>query len=151
MESPAALTSETAETHVSPWLIGTIILLVVIVGVVVLVVLLTRKKAPQSGSFCIVGENGIFAGQQVALNGPVTLGRGGANVLMYPPNVQGISRRHCVIEMQEGQPVLIDLGSSFGTFVNGNRIYSNTPIVLQNNDVISLADDNNTFRVLFLG
>ena len=100
---------------------------------------------------CIVGENGIFAGQQVALNGPVTLGRGGANVLMYPPNVQGISRRHCVIEMQEGQPVLIDLGSSFGTFVNGNRIYSNTPIVLQNNDVISLADDNNTFRVLFLG
>lgn len=135
------------KVRIGPWLIVIFLFLAVGGGAAFLILYLLRKR-PQKGNYCIVGENGAFSGQQVALNGPVTLGRGAANVLVYPPNAQGISRRHCVIEMQDGQPVLIDLGSSFGTFVNGSRIYSNTPVPLQDNDVISLADDSNTFRVL---
>ncbi len=33
-----------------------------------------------------------------------------------------VSREHCSIEWRDGAPVLRDLGSTSGTYVNGNRL-----------------------------
>jgi pSer/pThr/pTyr-binding forkhead associated (FHA) protein len=47
-----------------------------------------------------------------------------------------ISRHHCLIRTQGGELTLMDLGSSNGTYVNGQRVRSS--MVLRSGDVIRL-------------
>jgi pSer/pThr/pTyr-binding forkhead associated (FHA) protein len=54
--------------------------------------------------------------------------------------VSSISRHHCLIRIEKDAVVLTDLGSANGTFVNGNRVRSQT--ALQSGDWISLGTRN---------
>ena len=66
---------------------------------------------------------------------PVTLGRDKGNSVVLPGG--GISRQHCEIRV-EGSDVLVkDLGSSNGTFVNGNQI---TETILGEGDELTIGD-----------
>lgn len=56
--------------------------------------------------------------------------------------VSAISRHHCMIRIQGGEATLLDLGSSNGTYVNGQRVRSST--VLHTGDEIRL----DTYRFL---
>ena len=51
----------------------------------------------------------------------------------------GVSRLHAVIKNIEGSAVLIDLGSSNGTYVNGIRIMPNVEQRLRHGDIIALG------------
>jgi len=70
----------------------------------------------------LVGLDGAYSGQVFALMGPVVrIGREvGRDMLLA--NDGSVSRAHARIEEQGGAHVLIDEGSSNGTFVNGVRI-----------------------------
>ena len=48
-----------------------------------------------------------------------------------------VSRSHCRIEVREGCVVLFDIGSSFGTYVNGKAI---TEHELRHGDVVTLGE-----------
>ncbi len=54
------------------------------------------------------------------LGGRVTLGRGEDNTLSFPEG--SISVHHCEILIRDGQALIRDLGSSNGTFVDGERV-----------------------------
>jgi NADPH-dependent 2,4-dienoyl-CoA reductase/sulfur reductase-like enzyme/pSer/pThr/pTyr-binding forkhead associated (FHA) protein len=47
-----------------------------------------------------------------------------------------VSRRHAEISYANGQYILLDVGSSNGTFVNGQRLKSQAPYILQPDDTI---------------
>lgn len=64
------------------------------------------------GSWCDVFP--LYAASQV------TVGREGQNDIVIPDG--RCSREHCVFRKSEGSWYVCDLGSSNGTFVNGNRI-----------------------------
>jgi pSer/pThr/pTyr-binding forkhead associated (FHA) protein len=49
-----------------------------------------------------------------------------------------ISRKHARLNFQGGKYVIEDLGSTNGTFVNGQRVVS--PVVLKSGDVVSLGE-----------
>ena len=49
-----------------------------------------------------------------------------------------ISRKHARLTFQGGKYVLEDLGSTNGTFVNGQRLAG--PVVLKSGDVVSLGE-----------
>ncbi len=69
------------------------------------------------------------------LEGELSVGRGhGALVELIDPSV---SRRHASISLVNGVPVVRDLGSRNGTFVNGERIRSCT---LKNGDVLTFGN-----------
>ena len=51
----------------------------------------------------------------------------------------GVSRLHAVIKRLEGSAILIDLGSSNGTYVNGVRIMPNVDQRLRHGDIIALG------------
>jgi pSer/pThr/pTyr-binding forkhead associated (FHA) protein len=54
--------------------------------------------------------------------------------------VSSVSRHHCLIRVEKDGAVLCDLGSANGTYVNGQRVRSQT--ALQGGDLISLGNRN---------
>jgi hypothetical protein len=60
-------------------------------------------------------------GERIPVRGHVSLGRSRTNIV--PINCDKVSRRHALIHLdEEGCCLVIDLGSSNGTYVNGTRI-----------------------------
>jgi len=51
----------------------------------------------------------------------------------------GVSRLHAVIKRDGNRILLMDLGSSNGTYVNGKRLDTNAEHILNNGDVIALG------------
>lgn len=143
------------------------ILLVVIGAVVVLVVIVVvvmalRKKKPVPGpvtpvvnpvpdgtALRIQGQSGTFAGRRFAINGQVRIGRDpSANDLVYPDGSPGISGRHCVVSLAGGQATLVDLGSSYGTFLAGGRkLTPNQPVTLRIGDRFYLGSEKESFVI----
>ena len=71
-----------------------------------------------------------------------SLGRVQGNDIDLP--YSWVSRKHAMIQVEDnGNHVLIDLGSSNGTFLNGKRIY--TPTNLQSGDCVGIGNT----RILF--
>jgi pSer/pThr/pTyr-binding forkhead associated (FHA) protein len=54
--------------------------------------------------------------------------------------VSEISRHHCIIRLGSAEATLVDLGSSNGTFVNGQRVRSQSP--LRSGDELQIASHN---------
>ena len=76
--------------------------------------------------------------------GVVTIGREAYNdVVLIDPEA---SRKHAQISFQAGRYVVEDLGSTNGTFVNGQQIL--TPKTLNRGDVIEVGE---MARILFQG
>lgn len=66
----------------------------------------------------------------------LTIGRDSTNAVAI--NDAEISRKHARLMFQGGKYVLEDLGSTNGTFVNGQRLAG--PVVLKSGDVVSLGE-----------
>ena len=80
--------------------------------------------------------------QRVELRGTVTtIGRGRHNHMVVEDSL--VSRRHCQIHREDGGFFIEDLGSTNGTFVNGQRIHRH---VLRSGDVIKLGQTELIFR-----
>jgi pSer/pThr/pTyr-binding forkhead associated (FHA) protein len=74
-------------------------------------------------------------GQQHPLTARVTvLGR--SPDVEIPLDDPGVSRRHAEIRLAEGIPRIVDLGSTNGTFVDGERVQSG---VLRDGSVITMG------------
>ena len=108
----------------------------------------TQPAEPQE-ELRIVGVNGHFAGRRFALTGTLRLGRlPDQNDLVFPADTTGVSGVHCVVRLTSGGATLTDLGSSFGTFLNGqNKIPPQQPTSLKLGDTFALGSQRQTFRL----
>ena len=97
-----------------------------------------RSMAPQHG------------GMVVQLHGqPVQIGRDGAVCrLVYQDGTPGVSGRHCQVSFEQGEFVLTDLNSTYGTFLsNGQRVAPNSPVKLAPKSSFYLGEADNTVYV----
>jgi ABC transport system ATP-binding/permease protein len=86
--------------------------------------------------YLLVIKEGPSAGKTYPLEGDeIFIGREISNTLQI--DSPGVSRKHARLTFQNNQYLLEDLGSSNGTFVNGERI--SVPWSLRNGDIISLG------------
>jgi ABC-type multidrug transport system ATPase subunit/pSer/pThr/pTyr-binding forkhead associated (FHA) protein len=86
--------------------------------------------------YSLVIQEGPSAGKIYALEGKeILIGREANNTLQI--EAPGVSRQHARLILQNTQFILEDLGSSNGTFVNGERL--SLPRLLKNGDLISLG------------
>jgi pSer/pThr/pTyr-binding forkhead associated (FHA) protein len=71
----------------------------------------------------LVVVGGKRPGQEIAVSGPEFI-VGRAPECKLRPNSDMVSRRHCMISVEEGKATIRDLGSRNGTVVNGQKITS---------------------------
>lgn len=71
------------------------------------------------------GRRGYYAGQkkQLSLSTEVRFGRWYTNDVIFPETMAGVSRNQCALYIDEaGNAFVKDIGSSYGTFLNGERL-----------------------------
>jgi predicted component of type VI protein secretion system len=87
--------------------------------------------------FQLVMRSGPTPGVTFPLEGDqLTIGRDSTNGVAI--NDGEVSRRHSRLSFQGGKYVIEDLGSTNGTFVNGQRLAG--PVVLKPGDVVTLGE-----------
>ncbi len=116
-----------------------------------------RGKSNSRGSSVIPGDtglrfqgvSGVFAGQRFAITPQLRLGRDPARSdFVYPAGTQGVSGLHCMLLYQSGQLFIQDLGSTYGTFLNGGvKLTPNQPALLRIGDTFSLGSPKETFVI----
>jgi len=65
------------------------------------------------------------------------IGRNADNDIIV--NQQSVSRYHGIIRVSENQMIYEDLGSSNGSFINGNRVTG--PVLINDNDIIKVGTE----------
>jgi len=87
--------------------------------------------------FQLVMHSGPTPGKTFPLDGDIlTIGREASNPIAI--NDAEVSRKHTQLVFQGGKYIVTDLGSTNGTFVNGQRVTGQK--ILQPGDVISLGE-----------
>ena len=84
-------------------------------------------------------------GSMVLGSGTVSIGSTSDNQLILSDGSAGA--HHAEIRSEGQGHSIIDLGTSVGTFVNGQRIYPQVPQVLQNGDTVSIGSSQLTYEV----
>ena len=99
---------------------------------------LVRGQRRREKSWTIAVEKGPkeLRGVQIAVHGPVIVGRNpGADIVIGASYVSG---RHARFTLMGQNLFIADLGSTNGTYVNGQRIRE--AIALRNKDVVTIGD-----------
>ncbi|WP_073259260.1 FHA domain-containing protein [Cryptosporangium aurantiacum] len=73
--------------------------------------------------------------------GALRIGREDSPLAIRLADYGNVSRRHAELMISAGMPVVVDLGSANGTFVNGERIVPREPRVLRHGDNLQFARD----------
>jgi len=85
---------------------------------------ISRESLGASQGRAAPASHVLFEGRAFSLGGPpLVVGRDPANpsALVLPDGLAGVSRRHCTFISDEDERLLLD-HSSYGTFVNGERV-----------------------------
>ena len=97
---------------------------------------LTCLSGPLRGQTYPVGANGLM------------IGRDPACAVCVPEGTPGVSSRHCCIRWQQGVPVLVDLNSSYGTFMgDGRKLPPQYPVLLAAGSRFYLANTGCMFQM----
>lgn len=77
---------------------------------------------------------------------PIVLGRSGLpgsdgliDLTDYDARQHGVSRRHCILERRDPYLVVIDLGSTNGTYLNGDRLAPQQAVPVSSGDRLILG------------
>jgi two-component system, cell cycle response regulator len=80
----------------------------------------------QTGSLLVVQGAEIDLGRHVMCDRPITIGRDERADLTLSDG--SISRAHCMVDRHDGGYILVDLGSTNGTTLNGERVEDRMPL-----------------------
>jgi len=94
--------------------------------------------------------SGPMVGATYPLNGSLRIGRDpGRCQIIFPKEAAGISSLHCEVQPQPSGVLLIDQGSTYGTFLlNGRKLNANESVMLNPGDGFYLAENKNMFKIL---
>lgn len=88
-------------------------------------------------SAVLIGVTGDVAGQRIPLGSRITIGKAeNHHVVVQSPTV---SRNHCELRLEGTAYVVVDLGSTNGTFVNGRPV--GAPERLGDGDILRIGKD----------
>jgi hypothetical protein len=112
---------------------------------------LRNNNAALAVASALRGGSGTYKDCLFPLSGGVLIfGRDGKRAnIVFPSSTPGISSVHCEVRNEGGKIVLVDRGSSYGTFLsNGAKLLPNQPYVLNVGDKFYLANRDNQFEIM---
>ncbi len=93
-------------------------------------------SGPMKGQTYPLTSYGLMFGRDVDCN------------VRFPDSQAGISRHHCALRWQQGVPVLVDLSSSYGTFLgNGTKLPANYPTTVAPGTRFYLGNPSMLFQI----
>lgn len=90
----------------------------------------------ESGQIIPVSDRSEFTMGRISDNQPIMPD---IDFSSYKAYDNGVSRLHAVIRQNSGNVIIMDLGSSNGTYVNGTRLMPNIEQPLHHGDVVALG------------
>ena len=105
----------------------------------------SAPSAPTSYKLQAVG--GYMDGRVYPFDGQeITFGRDNSVSIKFPQDTKGVSRVHCKLYMDGSRVMLMDLGSSYGTFLEGKgRLTPQSPVELKPGDKFCVGEQKNSF------
>lgn len=105
-----------------------------------------EKPQPRVALACI---GGALQGMTFPISSRVVIGRDPKHCsIIYPKDAKGISGVHCAAEpTADGQIILIDLGSTYGTMAGGQQLTAGKGVTLHPGDAFTLGGKENVFEV----
>lgn len=105
-----------------------------------------EKPQPHVALACI---GGALQGMTFPISSRVVIGRDPKHCsIIYPKDAKGISGVHCAAEpTADGQIILIDLGSTYGTMAGGQQLTAGKGVTLHPGDAFTLGGSENVFVV----
>lgn len=105
-----------------------------------------EKPQPRVALACI---GGALQGMTFPISSRVVIGRDPKHCsIIYPKDAKGISGVHCAAEpTADGQIILIDLGSTYGTMAGGQQLTAGKGVTLRPGDAFTLGGSENRFTV----
>lgn len=105
-----------------------------------------EKPQPRVALECIGGN---LQGMTFPISSRVVFGRDPKRCsIIYPKDAKGISGVHCAAEpTADGQIILTDLGSTYGTMAGGQQLTAGKGVTLHPGDAFTLGGSENVFVV----
>lgn len=105
-----------------------------------------EQPQPRVALECIGGN---LQGMTFPISSRVVFGRDPKRCsIIYPKDAKGISSVHCAAEpTADGQIILIDLGSTYGTMAGGQQLTAGKGVTLHPGDAFTLGGSENRFTV----
>lgn len=105
-----------------------------------------EQPQPRVALACI---GGALQGMTFPISSRVVIGRDPKRCsIIYPKDAKGISSVHCAAEpTADGQIILTDLGSTYGTMAGGQQLTAGKGVTLHPGDAFTLGGSENVFEV----
>ncbi len=103
----------------------------------------------QGNTLYVTALSGPLRGQSYPLGQDgLRFGCDSSCAVRFPSGTPGVSRQHCCIRWQQGVPVLIDMNSTYGTFMgDGRKLPPSYPAQLAAGSRFYLGDTNCLFQL----
>lgn len=108
-----------------------------------------RASKPAGIAVYIVGMDGALRGHEYPISERgILIGRAEDANVRYPADTKGVSRRHCKVFWNNGVLMVMDLGSTSGTFLRGKgQLPPNAPVAIVEGDMIYLGSKQNAMAI----
>jgi S1-C subfamily serine protease len=105
---------------------------------------------PAPSGPAIIGIAGEMNGKTFPISGTIAIGRDPARcAVAFAASTPGISSEHCRLKAVQGGVILVDVGSTYGTFFeNGSKLTTHQEYTLHSGDKFYLGSKDNGFRVV---
>ena len=96
----------------------------------------------------LIAVGGYMDGRKYPVGGSeITFGRDASATVAFPADAKGVSRQHCRIFWQNGTLMLMDTGSSYGTFTQAGKLQPMKPVPIKAGDVFYIGEKKNCFKI----
>lgn len=103
--------------------------------------------AAGNSEITVRGISGVYRGKEFKLDNSLIFGRDSKSCnIVFPTDTEGVSGSHCRLSLRGNKIYIRDMGSSYGTFINGSVMADrNADIEIRVGDTFSLGSEREKF------
>lgn len=117
----------------------------VVLAAVLVALIIAGSKGKKNQRTLVMTGNMTGKSMQLKKGVPVVIGRDPKRCqIVYPKDTAGVSSVHCTITFDGNAVTVADNGSSYGTFIGGNKVEPGKPVIMHRGQEITFGSDKNS-------